>query len=56
MATRVVAVGEVTSIEEMERRLVELAEQVERDERYFPTATQSVGCKGRSTVEGTGRS
>ena len=31
MATRVVAVGEVTSIEEMERRLVELVEQVERE-------------------------
>ena len=29
MATRVVAVGEVTGIEEMERRLVELIEQVE---------------------------
>ena len=31
MATRVVAVGEVTGIEEMERRLVELVEQVERE-------------------------
>ena len=31
MATRVVAVGEVTSIEEMERRLVEFVEQVERE-------------------------
>ena len=31
MATRVVAVGEVTGIEEMERRLVELFEQVERE-------------------------
>ena len=31
MATRVVAVGEVTSIEGMERRLVELVEQVERE-------------------------
>ena len=31
MATRVVAVGEVTGIEGMERRLVELVEQVERE-------------------------
>ena len=31
MATRVVAVGGVTGIEEMERRLVELVEQVERE-------------------------
>ena len=31
MATRVVAVGEVTGIEEMERRLVELVEDVERE-------------------------
>ena len=31
MATRVVAVEEVTGIEEMERRLVELVEQVERE-------------------------
>ena len=31
MATRVVTVGEVTGIEEMERRLVELVEQVERE-------------------------
>ena len=31
MATRVVAVGEVTGIEEMERRVVELVEQVERE-------------------------
>ena len=31
MATRVAAVGVVTSIEEMERRLVELVEQVERE-------------------------
>ena len=31
MATRVVAVREVTGIEEMERRLVELVEQVERE-------------------------
>ena len=31
MATRVVAVGEVTGIEVMERRLVELVEQVERE-------------------------
>ena len=31
MATRVVAVGEVTGLEEMERRLVELVEQVERE-------------------------
>ena len=31
MATQVVAVGEVTGIEEMERRLVELVEQVERE-------------------------
>ena len=31
MATRVLAVGEVTGIEEMERRLVELVEQVERE-------------------------
>ena len=31
MATRVVAVGEVTGIEEIERRLVELVEQVERE-------------------------
>ena len=31
MATRVVAVGEVTGIVEMERRLVELVEQVERE-------------------------
>ena len=31
MATRVEAVGEVTGIEEMERRLVELVEQVERE-------------------------
>ena len=31
MATRVVAVGEVTGIEEMERQLVELVEQVERE-------------------------
>ena len=33
MATRVVAVGEVTGIEEMERRLVELVEQVEREKK-----------------------
>ena len=31
MATRVAAVGEVTSVEEMERRLVWLVEQVERE-------------------------
>ena len=31
MATRILAVGEVTGIEEMERRLVELVEQVERE-------------------------
>ena len=31
MATRVAAVVEVTGIEEMERRLVELVEQVERE-------------------------
>ena len=31
MATRVEAVGEVTGVEEMERRLVELVEQVERE-------------------------
>ena len=31
MATRVLAVGEVTGIEGMERRLVELVEQVERE-------------------------
>ena len=31
MATRVVAVGEVTGIEEMERQLIELVEQVERE-------------------------
>ena len=46
---RVEAVGEVT---EMEGRLVELVE----DERHFPTTTQSVGCKGRNTIERTGRS
>ena len=31
IATRVESVGEVTGIEEMERRLVELVEQVERE-------------------------
>ena len=31
MATRVAAVGEMTSVEEMERRLVWLVEQVERE-------------------------
>ena len=31
MATRVEAVGEVTGIEEMERQLVVLVEQVERE-------------------------
>ena len=31
MATRVAAVGEVTGVDEMERRLVELVEQVERE-------------------------
>ena len=59
IATRVESVGEVTGIEEMERRLVELVEQVEREKektRDTPKTTHYVGCKGRSTVERTGRS
>ena len=42
MATRVAAVGEVTSISVMERRLVELVEQVEREKEKTRDISQQL--------------